>query len=236
MSSATEMNGIKGEMQMNRTQKVSTLAALALLAVGVPAALEAQQAPMGFFITSVGPGKGGDLGGIEGADRHCQSLAQAAGAGNRTWRAYLSNTAPPGVTPINARDRIGNGPWHNAKGVLIAQNVDDLHSDNNKINKETALNEKGEVVKGRGDTPNQHDILTGSQMDGRVFPGNIAATCNNWTSSTFGKALVGHHDRQGIADTVYQRSWNSSHLSRACGQEDLVATGGNGLFYCFAAQ
>ena len=221
---------------MNRTVKVSILAALALVSLGVPAALEAQQATVTFFITSTGPGKGGDLGGLAGADAHCQSLAQAVGAGNRTWRAYLSNFAPPGVTPINARDRIGSGPWHNAKGVLIAQNVDDLHSANNKINKETALTEKGEVVKGRGDTPNMHDMLTGSQMDGRVFPGNINVTCNNWTSSTFGKALVGHHDRQGIADTVYQRSWNSSHMSRACSQEDLVATGGNGLFYCFAAQ
>jgi hypothetical protein len=221
---------------MNRTVKVSTLAALALLAVGLPAGLEAQQAPMSFFITSAGPGKGGDLGGLDGADRHCQQLAAAAGAGNRTWRAYLSNFAAPGTTPVNARDRIGSGPWHNAKGVMIAQNVDDLHSDNAKVNKETALTEKGEVVKGRGDTPNMHDILTGTQMDGRAFPPNINVTCNNWTSSTIGKALVGHHDRQGIADTVYQRSWNSSHMSRACSQEDLVATGGNGLFYCFAAQ
>ena len=155
---------------MNRTMKVSLLAAATLM-LGVSADLQAQQAAMTFFITSAGPGKGGDLGGLAGADAHCQSLAQAAGAGNRTWRAYLSNFAPPGVTPINARDRIGNGPWHNAKGVLIAQNVDDLHSDNNKINKETGLTEKGEVVKGRGDTPNMHDILTGSQMDGRVFPG-----------------------------------------------------------------
>lgn len=220
---------------MNRTMKVSLLAAATLM-LGVPADLQAQQATMTFFITSAGPGKGGDLGGLAGADAYCQSLAQAAGAGNRTWRAYLSNFAPPGVTPINARDRIGNGPWHNAKGVLIAQNVDDLHSADNKINKETGLTEKGEVVKGRGDTPNMHDILTGSQMDGRAFPGNINVTCNNWTSSTFGKALVGHHDRQGIADTEFQKSWNSSHISRSCSQPDLVATGGNGLFYCFAAQ
>jgi hypothetical protein len=220
---------------MNRMVTVSAVAAVTLL-LGAPVSLEAQQATMTFFITSVGPGKGGDLGGLAGADAHCQSLAQAAGAGNRTWRAYLSNFAPPGVTPINARDRIGSGPWHNAKGVLIAQNVDDLHSDNSKINKETGLTEKGEVVKGRGDTPNQHDIMTGSQMDGKAFPGNINVTCNNWTSSTFGSALVGHHDRQGIADTPFQKSWNSSHMSRSCSQADLVATGGNGLFYCFAAQ
>jgi hypothetical protein len=214
----------------------AVLLTTALAIVAGPTEVSAQQAPMTFFITSVGPGKGGDLGGLAGADAHCQSLAQAVGAGNRTWRAYLSNFAPPGVTPINARDRIGSGPWHNAKGVQIAANVEDLHSDNNKINKETALNEKGEVVKGRGDTPNQHDIMTGSQMDGRAFPGNINVTCNNWTSSTFGSALVGHHDRQGIADTVFQRSWNSSHMSRSCSQPDLIATGGNGLFYCFAAQ
>jgi len=221
---------------MNRTVKVSILAALVLVSLGVPAALDAQQAAMTFFITSAGPGKGGDLGGLAGADAHCQALAQAAGAGNRTWRAYLSNFAPPGVTPINARDRIGPGPWQNAKGVVIATSVDDLHSANNKITKETALTEKGEVVNGRGDTPNMHDMLTGSQMDGRAFPGNLNLTCNNWTSSTFGSALVGHHDRQGIADTEFQKSWNSSHMSRSCTQADLVATGGNGLFYCFAAQ
>lgn len=220
---------------MNHIFKAALLATT-LATIAGPAGLNAQQAPMTFFITSVGSGKGGDLGGIAGADAHCQRLAQAAGAGNRTWRAYLSNFAPPGVTPINARDRIGNGPWHNAKGVQIATNVDDLHSDNNKVNKETALNEKGEVVKGRGDTPNQHDIMTGSQMDGRAFPGNINVTCNNWASSTFGSAMLGHHDRQGIADTVFQRSWNSSHMSRSCSQPDLIATGGNGLFYCFAAQ
>jgi hypothetical protein len=221
---------------MRNSARIVALAALALSVADLPSDLAAQQPALTFFITSVGSGKGGDLGGIAGADAHCQQLAQAVGAGNRTWRAYLSNFAPPGVTPINARDRIGSGPWHNAKGVMIAQNVDDLHSDNNKINKETALTEKGEAVKGRGDTPNTHDILTGSQLDGRAFPGNINVTCNNWTSSGFGKALVGHHDRQGIADTVFQHSWNSSHMSRACSQEDLVATGGAGLFYCFAAQ
>jgi len=198
--------------------------------------VQAQQTNMTFFITSVGPGKGGDLGGLEGADAHCQSLAQAAGAGNKTWRAYLSNFAPPGVTPINARDRIGKGPWQNAKGEVIAKDVDDLHSANNKINKQTALNEKGGTVNGRGDTPNQHDILTGSMPDGRAFAGNLNLTCNNWRSSTFGAAMVGHHDRIGLNDSEPMKSWNSSHQSRSCTQPDLVATGGAGLFYCFAAQ
>lgn len=219
---------------MKNAMRLSVLASAAFMVLSWNAGVQAQQANMSFFITSVGPGKGGDLGGLAGADAHCQSLAQAAGASNKTWRAYLSSNAALQGGPVNARDRIGNGPWQNAKGVVIAQNVDDLHSDNNKINKETALNEKGEVVKGRGDTPNQHDIMTGSALDGRAFPGNLNVTCNNWTSSTFGSALVGHHDRQGIADTVFQRSWNSSHMSRSCSQPDLVATGGNGLFYCFA--
>ena len=221
---------------MKTAARVSTLAAAALMSVTLSGTVPAQQNAMTFFITSAGPGKGGDLGGIAGADAHCQSLAQAAGAGNRTWRAYLSNFAAPGVTPINARDRIGSGPWHNAKGELIATSVDDLHGPNNKINKQTGLNEKGQVVNARGDTPNMHDILTGSQMDGRAFPGNLNLTCGNWTSSTAGFAMVGHHDRQGVADTEFQRSWNSAHQSRACSQPDLVATGGNGLFYCFAAQ
>src|SRR5512145_2431799 len=216
-------------MTMQNSPRLFLITMVMALALHATAGVQAQQTPMTFFITSVGSGKGGDLGGLAGADAHCQSLAQAAGAGTRTWRAYLSNFAPPGVTPINARDRIGSGPWHNAKGVQIAQNVDDLHSANNKINKETGLTEKGDPVKGRGETPNQHDILTGSQPDGRAFPGNINVTCNNWSSSSIGKALVGHHDRQGIADTEYQRSWNSSHMSRSCSQEDLVATGGAGL-------
>ena len=223
---------MKGGIAVNRTAMACMLLALASLA----APASAQQASMTFFITSAGPGKGGDLGGIAGADAHCQNLAQAAGAGNRTWRAYLSSFAPPGATPVNARDRIGSGPWHNAKGTLIAQNVEELHGPNNKINKETGLTEKGEPVNARGDTPNMHDIITGSQPDGRVFPGNINVTCNNWSSSGIGKALVGHHDRQGLTDTEWARSWNSSHMSRGCSQEDFVATGGGGLFYCFAAQ
>src|SRR4051794_22868285 len=194
----------------------------------------AQEANMSFFITSAGPGKGGDLGGLAGADAHCQSLAQAAGAGDKTWRAYLSSNAAQQGGPVNARDRIGNGPWQNAKGAVIATSVADLHSANNKIGRTTALNEKGEPIKMRGDTPNMHDMLTGSDMEGRAFPGNMNLTCNNWASSTFGSAMLGHADREGNADTVFQRSWNAAHMSRSCSQPDLVATGGNGLFYCFA--
>ena len=209
-----------------------------LVSCGFCLSASAQQADMTFFITSAGPGKGADLGGLAGADAHCQALAQAAGAGNKTWRAYLSsstNAANPGAT-VNARDRIGRGPWQNPKGVVIATSVEDLHSANNKISKATAINEKGEQVKVRGDTPNMHDILTGSDMEGRAFPGNLNLTCNNWTSSTFGSAMLGHVDREGIADTVFQHSWNAAHMSRSCSQPDLVATGGNGLLYCFAAQ
>jgi hypothetical protein len=188
---------------------------------------------MSFFVTSVGSGKGGDLGGIAGADTHCQNLAQAAGAGGKTWRAYLSSNTPPGGQATNARDRIGNGPWQNAKGVVVAKDVADLHGNPN-INKETLLDEKGERIKVRGDTPNMHDMLTGSTLEGKAFPPNLNLTCNNWSSSTFGSAMLGHGDREGIADTVYQHSWVSSHMSRDCTQPGLVATGGNGLFYCFA--
>jgi hypothetical protein len=218
-----------------RKTSLCVLASAALMTVGMVGAAQAQTSPdMTFFITSAGPGKGADLGGLAGADAHCQQLAQAAGAGSKTWRAYLSSNAALQGGQVNARDRIGNGPWKNAKGVTVANNVDDLHSDNNKLNKENSLTEKGEPVKGVGDQPNQHDVLTGSDMQGRGFPGNLNVTCNNWTSSTFGSAMVGHHDRRGIADTPFQRSWVSSHMSRSCSQPDLVATGGNGLFYCFA--
>jgi hypothetical protein len=189
---------------------------------------------MTFFITSVGSEKGADLGGLAGADKHCQSLAQAAGAGNRTWHAYLSTSATGGKPAVNARDRIGKGPWQNTKGVVIAKNVDELHG-NNKINKETALSEKGAPINARGDKPNMHDILTGSQPDGRAFTGDEDRTCRNWTSSNEGAAMVGHHDRMGLRDDESSRSWNSSHLSRGCGQEALRRSGGNGLFYCFAA-
>jgi hypothetical protein len=192
-----------------------------------------QQAPMSFFVTSVGPGDGGNLGGIEGADAHCQALAQAVGRGDATWRAYLSQAGGGGRAQVHARDRIGEGPWFNANGVVIAWNVDDLHEDRNNIRKPTALNEKGEQVNGVGDQPNQHDMLTGSDSTGRLVPGNAAVTtCNNWTSNAEGRAMVGHHDRLGGPSA----SWNSVHSSRACSQEDLVATGGNGLFYCFAAE
>lgn len=196
---------------------------------------QAQQQPMSFFVTSVGLGDGANLGGLEGADRHCQRLAEAVGAGDRTWRAYLSTTASGNQPAVNARDRIGNGPWYNARGVLIARNVADLHGDierdRNNITKETALNERGEVVRGRGDQPNQHDILTGSDSHGRALQGDPATTtCNNWTSNGAGSAMVGHHDRVGGGNT----SWNAAHLSRGCGQRDLEATGGAGLFYCFA--
>jgi hypothetical protein len=187
---------------------------------------------MTFFVTSAGPGNGGNLGGLAGADKHCQTLAAAAGAGNRTWRAYLSTQGP---NAVNARDRIGKGPWRNAKGVVIANSVEELHSAKANLTKETILTEKGEPVKGRGDTPNQHDMLTGSQMNGTAFTDNMDHTCNNWTSSSTGSAQVGHSDRQGIADTEAMRSWSSSHGSKGCTQENLVSTGGAGLFYCFAA-
>jgi hypothetical protein len=197
---------------------------------------QAPQQPMSFFITSVGKGDGANLGGLAGADAHCQALAQAAGAAStRIWRAYLSAAAAAGQQPVNARDRIGNGPWYNARGALIAANIADLHGDihrdRNSINKEFALNEKGAAVNGRGDTPNQHDILTGSDSHGRLLIGSAAVTtCNNWTSNAAGNAIVGHHDRSGGGNS----SWNAAHSSRSCSQADLVATGGAGLFYCFA--
>jgi hypothetical protein len=200
---------------------------------------EAQQPPpqspnMTFFVTSAGPGKGADLGGLEGADQLCQTLAQGAGAGGKTWRAYLSSNAARQGGPVNARDRIGPGPWQNFKGVVVAQNVDDLHSDNNKLSKENSLTERGTIVSGTYMTPNWHDALTGSSSDGRAFPANMNLTCNNWTSSTFGSAMLGHIDRNGTVITPFVKSWNAAHMSRSCSQPDLIATGGNGLFYCFA--
>jgi hypothetical protein len=224
-------------MTKRRWILVSVLAALA-----APGAAMAQDASkMSFFITSVGSGKGGDLGGLEGADKHCQQLASAVGAGNKTWRAYLSAAPQGGKPAVHARDRIGKGPWFNAKGVQVAANVDDLHSDNNKLSKENSLTEKGTVVNGRGDTPNQHDILTGSTAEGRLAepepgtpdqPAPENLTCNNWTSSGPNRAIVGHHDRTGGG--AAPTSWNASHATRSCSQEDLIATGGNGYFYCFA--
>ena len=189
---------------------------------------------MSFFVTSANPGKGADLGGLGGADQYCQTLATSVGAGNRTWRAYLSNSAVGGASAVNARDRIGRGPWRNAKGEVIANSVDELHATNN-ITKQTALTEKGEVISGRGDPVNTHDILTGSQADGRAFPGDKDMTCGNWTKSGEGSAMVGHHDRQGLRDDAESKSWNASHPTRACGMEALKSTGGGGLLYCFAA-
>jgi hypothetical protein len=209
----------------------------ALLATSILAASPgvAQNAAenMSFFLTSAGPGNGANLGGLTGADQHCQRLAASVGAGSRTWRAYLSTTSAGGAAAVNARDRIGKGPWHNSKGVQIAANVAELHSDKNNLTKETNINEKGEVVNGRGDTPNRHDVLTGSQLDGTAFPAGADHTCSNWTSSGEGSAQVGHHDRQGGGDNP--TSWNSAHGSRGCSQENLRGTGGDGLFYCFVA-
>jgi hypothetical protein len=253
-----------------------TVLFVALLVCGASPAL-AQTQRMSFFITSAGPGNGADLGGLTGADAHCQMLADAVGYGDRTWRAYLSTTAagdqaseqplivvdgvreirirgrgepalsgadepriyidgvlqsPEMFQSVNARDRIGTGPWYNATGQLIAENVADLHGDNAKWTKQTALNEKGEVVNGRGDTPNRHDILTGSQQDGTAFPPGTDTTCSNWTGSGEGSAQVGHFDKTGGGQNP--NSWNSAHASRGCSQENLQGTGGDGLFYCFA--
>ncbi len=200
----------------------------------LPAA--AQQSAMKFFVTSSGPGNGADLGGLDGADRICQSLAQAVGAGGKTWRAYLSTQ---GAGAVNARDRIGKGPWQNVKGVVIAKDVADLHSAGNNIGKQTALNEKGEVINGRGDQPNRHDVLTGSQPDGTAFTGPEDRTCGNYTQSGAGSVMLGHHDRLGLNEEAPAKSWNSSHPSRGpdggCSQADLRSTGGAGLLYCFAA-
>ena len=213
-------------------------AAVALLCASPLASALAQQSggsnPMTFFVTSTAVGKGADLGGIAGADKHCQALAAAAGAGSRTWRAYLSTQAAGADAAVNARDRIGKGPWQNAKGEQIARDVDELHG-SNKLTKQTALSEKGEPIKGRGDSPNEHDILTGSQPDGRAFAGGADQTCGNWTKSGDGAAMVGHHDRLGLRDDEPSRSWNSSHPSRGCSQDNLKSSGGAGLLYCFAA-
>jgi hypothetical protein len=211
------------------------LSALALAATGIGGCAESQQNPMSFFVTSVGSGKGADLGGIAGADAHCQQLARAAGAGNRTWHAYLSTAATSATPGINAIDRIGRGPWRNAKGVVIATDIENLHGLNNNITKQTNLTEKGAVVNGRGDTPNTHDILTGSQRNGLAYPAGTDLTCGNYTKSgADGAVQLGHSDRQGLTDDDYARSWNSSHASRGCNQPALVSTGGAGLFYCFA--
>ena len=204
----------------------------ALLAFSMSLAGQSASEKMTFFITSEGSGNGAALGGLKGADQHCQSLAKAAGVGNKTWRAYLSTSGSGGAKAENARDRIGKGPWYNAKGVMVAKDVNDLHGESNNLNKQNSITEKGEVVNGRGDTPNQHDILTGSQPDGTAFTDGQDHTCSNWTSSGDGSAQVGHHDRQGGG--ANPTSWNSSHASKGCSQANLVATGGSGRFYCFA--
>ena len=210
---------------MKLIKGLSILAALGVIALPV----SAQE--MSFFVTSDGPGNGGDLGGLAGADAHCQALAAAAGRGDATWRAYLSQAASGSMRAVHARDRIGNGPWHNANGELIAANVQDLHQDRNNIRGYTALNENGEEVAGRGAPVNRHDILTGSDSSGRVAGDAATATCNNWTSSSDDHtARVGHHDRLGGPNA----SWNSVHTSRGCSQQALVGTGGDGLLYCFA--
>ena len=221
---------------MKTRHEVAIVGAVTLLSLGAGTVAHAQQADMSFFVTSAGSGKGADLGGLAGADQHCQQLAQAAGAGSRTWRAYLSTQ---GAGAVNARDRIGAGPWQNAKGTVVAKSVAELHGQNN-VTKQTALTEKGEAVNGRGDTPNMHDVLTGSQPDGTAFPAGEDRTCDNWSKSGQGAAMVGHHDRQGLRDDDASKSWNSSHTSRGpgggCSQDDLKSTGGAGLFYCFAVK
>src|SRR5690242_3124282 len=224
---------------------------IAALTLGVTSGINAQQQPaappqlpqapnMTFFVTGAGPGKGADLGGLEGADAHCQTLAARHDAGGKTWRAYLSTQEAAGKPAVNARDRIGNGPWQNFKGTVVATSVDDLHSDNNKLSFDNSVTERGFIIPGVGFAPNRHDVLTGSTPEGRAFPAAEDRTCKNWTSSTQGAAMVGHIDRKGLRDDAPARSWNSSHPSRGndggCSQADLRGTGGDGLFYCFATQ
>lgn len=222
---------------MHKTRSLA--ASAAVVALLTACASGPAKGPMSFFITSEGSGKGADLGGLAGADAHCQKLAAAAGAGGKTWRAYLSvpgvfpSATSPGTPSVNARDRIGNGPWYNAKGELIALDVNQLHLANT-LSKSNALDEKGNIVKGRGDTPNQHDILTGSRDDGTAFAPQTDTTCRAWTSSNEGSAIVGHHDRTGPLPEAWAKSWNFSHQSAGCSQEALIRTGGSGRFYCFA--
>ena len=214
------------------------LAAATLFSAVAIQAGQAQSAATSFFVTSNGIGNGANLGGLAGADNHCQTLAQAAGVGGKSWRAYLSTQAADGQPAVNARDRVGKGPWQNSKGVVIAKDVAELHGANN-LTKQTALSEKGDVINGRGDAPNRHDVLTGSQPDGTAFTAGEDRTCKNWTSSTQGSAMLGHSDRIGLRDDEASKSWNSSHPSRGpdggCSQADLRSTGGDGLLYCFAA-
>jgi hypothetical protein len=208
----------------------ATIAAAALAAL-CSTAVQAQD--MTFFVTSTGKGNGADLGGLEGADAHCNALAKAAGSKHTNWKAYLSTVMPGGDAGVNARDRIGKGPWQNAKGVVVAKSLDDLHSDKTNVTRETAISEKGQPTKGRGDTPNEHDILTGSDPMGMYSTAGGDTTCSNWTKSGEGSAIVGHHDRAGLKDSRHMKSWNSSHGSRGCSQDQLKSSGGAGLFYCF---
>jgi len=216
----------------------ASMASAAILAMALAGcATSTPQSGASFFVTSQGGGKGADFGGLAGADAHCQALAAAAGLGNKSWRAYLSTSAAGSTPAVNAKDRIGTGPWRNVKGVIVATSVDELHADNN-LTKQTSLTEKGAVVNGRGDTPNKHDVLTGTQPNGTAFPGTDDKTCGNWTKSGEGSAIVGHIDRDGLpTDPVAVRtSWNSSHATKGCSDEALVSTGGAGLLYCFAAK
>ncbi len=223
---------------MKTSTKLLAVTSSVVVLIGAFAAqTSAQQNSLSFFLTSVNPGKGAELGGLAGADQYCQTLANSAGAGSKVWRAYLSAAASTNGPAVNARDRIGKGPWQNVKGVVVAANVDELHGNNN-LNKQTALTEKGEAVSGRGDAVNQHDILTGSDAEGRLAVAATAGgdtTCGNWTKSGEGSAMVGHHDRQGLNESAPMKSWNASHGTRGCGLEALKSTGGSGLFYCFAA-
>jgi hypothetical protein len=215
----------------------STVVPAVVIALSLPAVASAQPAAdMSFFVTSVGKGKGADLGGLEGADAHCAELAKAAGSKKTAWRAYLSTTGPNYTAGVDARDRIGKGPWKNAKGVVVAKSVDDLHSASSNLNKQTAVNEKGEVVPGRGDPVNVHDALTGSDPDGRYSTAGGDTTCHNWTSSGEGSAIVGHSDRTGLNDSRHMKSWNSSHGTPGCSPDALKKVGGAGLYYCFAAE
>lgn len=225
---------------MTARSKFAALGVSTLLLVGSATSSQAQQTPpqfpnMTFFITSVGGPQGANFGGLEGADRHCQTLGAKAGAGGKTWRAYLSTQAVGGATAVNARDRIGKGPWVNATGVQIAASVEDLHSDNNKLTAATSVAETGRLIPSRLYTVNQHDILTGTQADGTAFPPDKDMTCGNWTKNGEGSAMVGHTDRMGLRDDAPSKSWNTSHPSRGCDLPALITTGGAGLLYCFAA-
>jgi len=222
-------------MNLSRISAANIFVSLVVLGTGITSTVQAQQKSMTFFVAGAGKADGADLGGLDGADAHCNALAKAAGSKFTNWRAYLSTTLPGGDAGVNARDRIGKGPWANAKGVVVAKSVDDLHSGKNNLNKQTALTEKGEGVSGRGDPVNVHDILTGSDPAGNFSTAGGDTACGNWTKSGEGSAIVGHHDLQGLKETRHMKSWNSSHGSRGCSQDQLKASGGAGLVYCFAA-